>query len=477
MIHMKNTKIVATHGPSIQGENDLLALYDAGVNMIRFNFSHAKYESVRDVLEIMRKNNRNGRAALSMMLDTKGPEIRTWDLSTKQEYKTGDIFKFYTHSEAFSEDGSALFCDYPHLWEDAFLEQIIDLDSGLFQVKVISIENDYVEVEAQNDATIGSRRHVNLPGIRLKMPGITDKDREDVKFAVEESMDFIAMSFVRSRENIQELRDYLDELWGAEIKIISKIENQEGLDNQAEIIEASDGIMVARWDLGIEVPIEKLPTYQSNMVRDTLAAGKFTIIATHMLESMIENPFPTRAEVSDIYNGVMQRSDAVMLSGETAAGKYPIKSVKVMAATVREAEANLESCERDFSNSGLTARDIEKKSLIKSAIRSGEELWVQGLFIFTKSGKLARLASSFRSGLPIYAFTMNLQSVAYMNILYGVNPYLLENWDNKFIENIYTAIDLCKTQKILKAGDKIMIVNDIQKWEREIPVVELMEIT
>lgn len=473
----KKTKIIATHGPAIQGEKDLFALYDNGVNVIRFNFSHAKYEWVRKVLEIMRKNNRNGRTALSMLLDTKWPEIRTGDLKEKQTYTKWDVFKFYTSKDLFIEDGTALFCDYPHLWEDGVVWQIIDVDSGLFQVEVLQIHDEFLKVQAQNDAIIWSRRHVNLPGVRLKMPGITDKDREDIKFAVEEGMDFIAMSFVRSKENVEELRSYLKELWGEQIKIISKIENQEGIDNLQEIIDASDGIMVARGDLGIEVPIEKLPTYQSNMVRDTLAAGKFTIIATHLLESMIDNPFPTRAEVSDIYNSVMQSSDAIMLSGETAAGKYPIKSVQVMTNTVIEAEKNLKLEDRNFSEKGLTARDVEKKSLIKSAIYAGEELWVQALFIFTKSGKLARLASSFRPNFPIYAFTMHLQSVAYMNVLYGVNPYLITNWDDKFIENIYTAINICKEENKLVPGNKIMIVNDIQKGDREIPVVELMEIT
>lgn len=474
---MKKTKIIATHGPVIQWEKDLLALYDAWVNIIRFNFSHARHDSVREVLKIMRVNNRNGRAALSMLLDTKGPEIRTGDLREKQEYKKWDVFKFYIKADVFHEDGSSLFCDYPYLWEDAFKWQIIDIDSWLFQVKVVSIHDNYLEVEAQNDASITSRRHVNLPWVHLKMPGITDKDKLDVQFAVEESMDFIAMSFVRSKENVEELRRYLKELWGEKIKIISKIENQQGIDNLSEIINVSDGIMVARWDLGIEVPIEKLPMYQSNMVRDTLAAGKFTIIATHLLESMIDNPFPTRAEVSDIYNCVMQRSDAIMLSGETAAGKYPIKSVKVMSATIWEAEANVEISHRDFREDGLTQRDIEKKALIKWAIYAGEELWVQGIFVFTKSGKLARLASSFRPNLPVYAFTMNIQSLAYMNILYGVHPYILDNWDDKFTENIYSAIDICKAEKVLKPWDKIMLVNDVQKWDREIPIVELMEIT
>ncbi len=474
---MKKTKIVATHGPAIQTEEDLLSLYDHGVNIIRFNFSHAQHDRVREVLEIMRKNNRNGRAALSMLLDTKGPEIRTGDLSETQRYKKGDKLKFYLSQEEFREDGKALFCDYPYLWEDAFVGQIIDVDSGLFQVKVQEIHPTYLLVEAQNDASIGSRRHVNLPGVRLKMPGVTQKDREDIAFAVEESMDFIAMSFVRSAENVKELRAYLKELGGEHIKIISKIENQEGIDNLAEIIEESDGIMVARGDLWIEVAIEKLPTYQANMVRDTLAAGKFTIIATHLLESMIDNPFPTRAEVSDIYNSVMQRSDAIMLSGETAAGKYPIQSVKVMSATIDEAEGNIAPQHQEFSQEGLTSRDIEKKALIKSAIYTGEELWVRALFIFTKSGRLARLASAFRPNLPIYAFTPHLQSVAYMNVLYGVYPFLIEEWDDTFIENIYTAIDLCKDKQVLVPGDKIMLVNDIQKGEREIPIVELMEIT
>lgn len=473
---MKKTKIIATHGPSLKWEKDLQALYDAGVNVIRFNFSHALYENVREVLHIMRKNNRSGRTALSMMLDTKGPEIRTWDLSQKQHYKTWDIFKFYISCDAFNEDGTSLFCDYEYLWEDAFIWQIIDIDSGLFQVKVIKIDTNYLEVEAQNDAIIWNRRHVNLPGIRLKMPWITEKDKKDVAFAVKESMDFIAQSFVRSAENIKELREYLDILWGENIRIIAKIENQEGIDNLSEIIAASDGVMVARGDLGIEVPIEKLPSYQARIVEETLQAGKFTIIATHLLESMIENPFPTRAEVSDIYNSVMQRSDCVMLSGETAAGKYSIKSVEVMSATILEAEKNIWVIHRVFSNDGLTSRDIEKKSLIKSAIYSAEELGVQGLFIFTKSGKLARLAAAFRPNLPIYAFTPYISSVAYMNILYGVKPYLLETWDSDFVGNISEAIEICKRENILKPWDRIILINDLRKKGKEVPLVELIEI-
>jgi len=473
---MKKTKIIATHGPAIVWEEWLLRLYDAWVNVIRFNFSHAQYDSVRETLQIMRKNNRSGRTAMSMLLDTKGPEIRTWDVSQKQQYQAWDVFKFYIQASDFHEDGKALFCDYEFLWEDAYIWQVIDIDSGLFQVQVQEIHKSYLKVVAQNKAIIGSRRHVNLPWVRLKMPGITEKDKADVRFAVEESMDFIAQSFVRSTDNIAELREYLDSLWGQDIRIISKIENQEWIDNISEIITASDGVMVARGDLGIEVPIEKLPTYQANIVKETLAQGKFTIIATHLLESMIENPFPTRAEVSDIYNSVIQRSDAVMLSGETAAGKYPYKSVEVMSATILEAEKNISVLHPHFSDEGLTQRDIEKKSLIKSAIYSSEELWVEALFIFTKSGKLANLASSFRPNLPIYAFTPYLASVAYMNILYGVKPYLVENWDSDFVWNVTEAIELCKTDWVLSVWDRVMLVNDMRKKWKEMPLVELLEI-
>ncbi len=473
---MKKTKIIATYGPAIKWERDLLRLYDAGVNIIRFNFSHAQHESVREVLEIMRKNNRNGRTALSMLLDTKWPEIRTWDLSDLQVYKKWDVFKFYIKKEDFVEDGSSLFCDYPHIWDDAFIDQIIDVDSWLFRIKVIEIHDNYLKVEAQNDANIGSRRHVNLPWIRLKMPWITEKDKQDIQFAVEESMDFIALSFVRNKENIEELLVYLKDLWGEHLKIISKIENQEWIENLQDIIEVSDGIMVARWDLGIEVAIEKLPTYQANMIQETLEAWKFSIVATHMLESMIDNPFPTRAEVSDIYNAVMQRSDCVMLSWETAAGKYPLESVKVMTATIKEAEANLIPIHREFSDWWLTERDKEKKTLIKSAIYAAEELKVQWLFIFTKSWKLARLASSFRPNVSVFAFTMRLESVAYMNTLYGVHPYMINNWNEDFSLNRDTAITIAKHEKVLKNWDKIIVVNDIEKDGEEVPVVELIEI-
>ena len=258
--------------------------------------------------------NASGKTNLSAMLDTKGPEIRTGDLGEKIQFRTGDRIKLYVDKALVPVDGMSLYCDYPYLLEDVAIGQAIEIDSGLLTVVVRQKEKDYIITEAKSDCLIGSRRHVNLPGVSLRLPGITGQDKEDVLFAIREKYDCIAMSFVRSAANVDELRTLLSDNDASHIRIISKIENQEGIENLDEIIAASDGVMVARGDLGIEVPIQKLPVYQREIVKKSLFQGKFVIVATHLLETMIENPFPTRAEVSDIFNSVMQKADCIMLS-------------------------------------------------------------------------------------------------------------------------------------------------------------------
>lgn len=350
------------------------------------------------------------------------------------------------------------------------------IDSGLFDVEVIEKTSDYINVVALNSCLIGSRRHVNLPGVKLRLPGITDQDKKDVLFSIEEGYDFIAMSFVRNRSNVEELRTLLAEHDASHIKIISKIENQEGIENLDEVIVASDGVMVARGDLGIEVPIEKLPVYQRDIVTKSMAQGKFVIVATHLLETMIENPFPTRAEVSDIFNCVRQKTDCTMLSGETTIGKYPIKAVEMMTAVINEAEASMTYEHTDFCEDGLSTRDIEKKHLIRNALTTSESLDVRAVLIFTKSGRLARFAAAFRPNKEVYAFTMKECSLRYMNALFGIRPMLLPNWNENLGENLDNAIALLKERKILSKGDRIVAVNDIQKEGKEIPVMEIITI-
>ncbi|MDP2103690.1 MAG: pyruvate kinase, partial [Candidatus Gracilibacteria bacterium] len=234
---MKKTKIIATIGPVTESTEQLIALYDSGVNIIRFNFSHANYTTASDIMKRIRELNASGRTNLSTLLDTKGPEIRTGDLEDKIQFRKGDKIKIYTDISLFTNDGASLFCDYPYLIEDTSIGQVIEIDSGLFNVYVVEKQADYIVVEAKSSCLIGSRRHVNLPGVRLRLPGITEQDSRDALFAIEEEYDFIAMSFVRSRENVEELRTLLRENNAEHIKIISKIENQEGIENLNEIVE------------------------------------------------------------------------------------------------------------------------------------------------------------------------------------------------------------------------------------------------
>ncbi len=246
---MKKTKIIATVGPATESSENLAALFDGGVNVLRFNFSHAKHEGVHAIMERVRELNASGRTNLSTLLDTKGPEIRTGDVAEKRRYSKNDEFRIYVEQKAADADLQGLFCDYPHLLEDLNVGETIRIDSGLLDVKVIAKNAGSLTVRAENDATVGSRRHVNLPDTKIRLPGVTEKDREDLLFGISEGMDFVAMSFVRTKENVEELRTLLRENGAEHVKIIAKIENREGVDNLREILEVSDGVMVARGDL------------------------------------------------------------------------------------------------------------------------------------------------------------------------------------------------------------------------------------
>ncbi|MGE4443853.1 MAG: pyruvate kinase [Candidatus Altimarinota bacterium] len=471
---MKKTKIIATVGPVTQSKEQLEKMYHSGVNIVRFNFSHATFDVAKPIADTIKELNKEGKTQLSLLLDTKGPEIRTGIVEKKIELIAGNNVKIVVDDAKRGEDD--IFCDYEYLLEDIKVGETIIIDSGLCNVRVKEIHNDFLIGEVLNTCIIGSKRHINLPGVKLKLPGITSKDKEDVLFAIENDYDFIAMSFVRNKENIQELRDILKEYSATHIKIISKIENQEAIENLEEIIQHSDGVMVARGDLGIEVPIEKLPFYQKEIAKLCLKYGKFFIIATHLLETMIENPFPTRAEVSDIYNSVMASADCTMLSGETTTGKYPIESIQMMAKVIIETEKGVQNIHNEFSNNGLNTRDIEKKSLIKHAISIAEELDAKAIIILTKTGLLARLAAAFRPNIDVYAFTKTTKSLNFMNILYGIKPKMLESWNDDYMNNVEGAIEKLKKENNIIAGDKVIAVSDIQKHGKEFPIIEIIEV-
>lgn len=473
---MKQTKIIATIGPVTSSEEKITQLYKSWVNVIRFNFSHANYEEAQMNIGRIKKLNNEWKTNLSLLLDTKWPEIRTWDLKEKNIYKTGEVFRIYTDVNHSIIDNE-LFCDYPFLTEDIEENGIIVIDSGLLNVRVLSRHNDFVEVQALNDAIIWSRRHVNLPGVKLRLPGMTQKDKNDIEFAIKNDFAFIAASFVRSASNVQEIRDLFAQHNCSGIKIVSKIENQEAIENLDEIIDASDGIMVARWDLGIEVPISKLAIYQKEIVKKCRQRGKFVITATHLLETMIDNPFPTRAESSDVFNAVLQKADSLMLSWETTIGKFPIESVEMMSSIIIEAEKIVKYNFKDYDDENLSQRDKEKKALIRSGLFIAQELWAKAMVILTKSWLLSRITSAFRPSVPVYSFTPHTSSVMNTNLLYGIYPMKHNQWssENYFISMDWAILQL-KEKGNINNDDKIVVINDIQRNGYEFPMLEIIDI-
>lgn len=471
---MKKTKIIATVWPATESEENLKALYDNWVNIIRFNFSHATHDHSKIISDRIKKLNKSWDTNLSLLLDTKWPEIRTWIVETKINLTAWNKVKIVVdESIRWSED---IFCDYEYLLEDIKVWETIIIDSGLCNVEVLEIFDDYLIWNVLNSCVIWSKRHINLPWVRLRLPWITDKDKQDVLFAIQNDFDFIAMSFVRNRENIEELREFLSKNNAQHIKIISKVENEEALENLEDIVKYSDWVMVARWDLWIEVPIERLPFIQKQIVDLCLKEWKFFVIATHLLETMIENPFPTRAEVSDIYNSVMQYTDCTMLSWETTTWKYPIESVKMMNKVICEAEKNILRTDIIFTNNDLWKKWFQKKSLIKNALNLSKDIEAKAIIIFTQYWFLAKMAAAFKTDNLIYAFTDNEKTHKFMNSLFWINPIKLDNFWNDYSKNLDNSIDFLKSKNILKNWDKIIIVWDLQRNWIEYPIIEVIEI-
>lgn len=330
------TNIVMTIGPATNSESQLIKCYENGVRILRFNFPHYNKESVAKELKSIRKLEKKTGRKFELLLDTEWPQVRTWVLPTPIEYKTWEKFRIVAQEKKRGDRD--LFCDYPSLIQEAKIGTIIKIDSGLFDVRVVEKGSESLVVQALMSFTVGSRRHINTPGIHYKLPTLTKKDFEDVLFAIQNKFSYIAVSFTRSKKDIQWLRSFLKKNKGDQIKIIAKIENQEGIDNVEEIVDVSDMIMVARGDLGTELPVETIPVHQMNIIKTCKIKNTPVIVATQMLESMITNPVPTRAEVSDIFYAVREGAEYVMLSWETAVGAYPIECIKVMNRVIAEAE-------------------------------------------------------------------------------------------------------------------------------------------
>ena len=410
---MKQTKIVCSISDRRCDLDFIRGLFNAGMNVVRMNTAHATPDGIRSII----RNTRAVSPHIGILIDTKGPEVRTTDVESPIEYKTGDVVRIFGRPE-MNTTHDIINVSFPDFAKDVKVGDIILFDDGAIGMKVMGIEGPAVYVEVQNDGVLGAHKSVNVPGEHIDLPALTEKDKRNINLAIEEDIDFIAHSFVRSADDVHAVQKILDERH-SDIKIISKIENQEGVDNIDEIINASYGIMVARGDLGIEVPVEKIPGIQRMIIRKCVERHKPVIVATQMLHTMITNPRPTRAEVTDIANAIYSNTDALMLSGETASGKYPLEAVKTMAAVAEQAENDRNSFDAMY-NVPLNEHCSQREFLSHSAIESTRLLGIEGIITASKSGYTARCLATYRGPKPILAICYNDKLQRWLNLSYGV---------------------------------------------------------
>ena len=425
---MNRTKIIATIGPSTNNLDTIKSMHAAGMNVVRINMSHATHSSAKEIISLVRKVNKiqgDKYGPIAIMIDTQGPEIRTGESTSTLDLKVNQIVNLTVRDDQDVET-SSIKINYRGLIDSVKKGSMITIDNGLINFKVLEKNKDNLKCRVIDGGTLGSKRHVNLPGIRVDLPSITKKDREDIRFALREGVDFIALSFVRSAEDVSELQKILTKNKSA-IKIISKIENQEGLDNIHEITKSSDVVMVARGDLGIETDLANLPNIQRRIMYSAAKHGRRSIVATHLLESMITNSNPTRAEVTDVANAIYEGADALMLSGETSIGKYPIKCIKLISKIAKQAE--------QFRTLGYEQKLLEDSDWQSLAVL-GRELAnktnAAGIIVITRSGTTARvMANTKPHGKTIFVFTNNLKVYSQMSIYGGVKAFYIKNISNQ----------------------------------------------
>jgi pyruvate kinase len=410
----KSTKIVATISDRNCEIDFIREMYKEGMNVVRMNSAHLQREGFLKIINNVRAVSNN----IALLMDTKGPEVRTTIAENDSiELKTGDVVKVVGKPDLMSTR-ECISVNYPFFVRDLHVDDDILFDDGEIDLKVESKDNDCLYCRVLNDGVLGSRKSVNVPGVRINLPSLTERDRQNILFAIENNLDFIAHSFVRNKQDLLDIQQILDE-HKSPIKIISKIENQEGVDNIDEILEYTYGVMIARGDLGIEVAQEKIPGIQRRLIRKCVMAKKPVIVATQMLHSMIKNPRPTRAEVTDIANAIYYRTDALMLSGETAYGKYPVESVRTMAKIAKEAEVTKLS-ENDIPIP-LSTNDITS-FLANAAVEASTKVGTKAIITDTYSGKTARHLAAYRGTNPVLAICYHERSTRELALSYGVFP-------------------------------------------------------
>ena len=448
---MKKTKIICTMGPRTMDKIILKELIAGGMNVARFNFSHGSYEEHAERIALVRQVSEQLGIPVALMLDTKGPEIRTGLLKDgkKVSLEQGKEFTLYTEEREGDETGCSI--TYQQLVYDVRKGDTILIDDGLIGLEVQRVSADKIECIIKNGGELGERKGVNVPNVKIHLPGVTQKDREDILFGIEQGVDYIAASFVRNSDCIMDIREILEDNHGRDIGIIAKIENAEGVENIDEILDAADGIMVARGDLGVEIPAEQVPHIQKKIIHKCNRKCKPVVTATQMLDSMIRNPRPTRAEAGDVANAIYDGSDAIMLSGETAMGKYPVEAVRMMAKIAETTEAHL-----DYSNLQKLNKKQRKKDISMAvgfaSVSTAEILKASCLVVPTMTGYTARMISSLRPKTPIYAISPSEQAVRRMQLYWGVYAMPGETEDSTR-HMITNSMKIILRRKLIKKGE------------------------
>ena len=455
---MRKTKIICTLGPATSTYEMIAKMHETGMNIIRLNMSHATQAWALRMIEHVVELNKHSTFPVGILLDTQGPEIRTGVRESDLDLKAGDEISI-TVRDGVSVEESSIRIHYEELLDTVNVGDKITVDNGLINLQVLEKNNNLMRCKVLDGGKLGSKKHVNLPGIRVNLPAITQKDREDILFGLEHELDYIALSFVREANDVLELRQLILDNKpekASTIKIIAKIEDQQGVNNLEEIIKVSDGIMVARGDLGVEIDLAELPNTQRRIVRLCAEYGKRVIVATHLLESMIENPIPTRAEVTDVANAVYEEADAIMLSGETTVGKHPIRCIKYLDSITRATEVK-----KGLGFTQNLIKNTDKEHLAATAVELAESLSAKAIVVVTRHGIMANFVTNCHpQRSPIFAFTNIGVTRRIMTMNRYVFPFKIE-FSKDPEETLARAFNELKLKVGFMTGDKVVVISDL----------------
>ena len=451
---MRKTKIICTLGPSTDKDGVLEELVKEGMNVARFNFSHGLHDEQKGRIDKLKEIRTRLNKPVAALLDTKGPEIRIREFEDRKvTLKEGQEFTLTTEKIVGNE--KIVSVTYKDLYKDVKPGNSILIDDGLIGLEVKKIRGQDIICEVVNGGVLGNKKGVNLPGVEVNMPFISPKDHDDILFGIKEGYDFIAASFTRTAADVKEIRDILEKNGGHDIKIIAKIENQQGVDNIDSIIEAADGIMIARGDMGVEIPLEDVPVIQKDIIAKVYSAGKQVITATQMLDSMIKNPRPTRAETTDVANAIYQGTSAIMLSGETAAGQYPIEALKTMVRIAVRTECDINYLQRFKDRKNMSSPDVTNAISHATCTMAGD-LNAAAILAVSKSGRTARMISKYRPYSPIIGACLTEKVYRQLGLSWGVAPLLLEQ-KNKAEELFDYAVDTAEAAGLISKGDVVVL--------------------